>query len=228
MARTTPKARVPSRKKRPIVDWDAAAELLAPRYRTFYADPPWFLKGMYGKSVSEWAAKRGYAAMTLQQLKEVPIQDLWHPDGCHLYLWSSNALLPDSLELMKFWGFDYITAITWLKEEPAVGYYYRSMTEQCLFGVRHGKGTRKNLPVRTVKGEPQRGETAFYSPREAAFRKPDKMREIIEKVSYPRYLEIWPKETFPHWDTWDGAHEPIRRNLEDTSVPGRPEIIRGE
>ena len=213
------------RKKPPAFDWDLVAEDLETKYRTFYADPPWFLKGMYGESVKRWTSKRGYEAMTLEQLKKVPIQDLFHPDGCHIYLWSSNALLPKSLELMKHWGFVYVTAITWLKEEPAMGHYYRTMTEQCLFGTRFARNKARNLPLREINNEIQRGETAFFSPREPAFRKPDKMRETIERVSYPRYLEIWPKETFPNWDTWDGVNEPIRRLPEDTSVPGRPEII---
>ena len=209
----------------PLFDWEAAPVRLDAKYRTFYADPPWFLRGMYGPSVAKWAAKRGYAAMTLEQLKNVPIRDLFHPDGCHLYLWSSNALLPQSLELMKHWGFEYVTAITWLKEEPAMGHYYRTMTEQCLFGTRHAQGKKTNLPLREIGGEVQRGETAFFSPREPSFRKPDLMRATIERVSYPPYLELWAKETTPGWDTWDGEHDPVHHTIQETSVPGRPPIL---
>lgn len=212
--------------KKPPFDWKSVKPLLEPKYRCIYADPPWFLKGMYGEAVAKWAAKRGYDAMTLDQLKEIRIKDLVHRDGAHLYLWSSNALIPSSLELMKAWGFEYITAITWLKEEPANGQYFRSMTEQCLFGTKKARNSQQKLPIKTVDGVAQRGETAFYSPRLPDFRKPDKMRELIERVSHGPFLEIWPKEPVRGWDVWDGENGIIRRPDLSKKISGRPDIVR--
>lgn len=216
--------------KNPDFDWKKAKEALEPRYRTIYADPPWFLKGMYGEMMKKYFTKRGYEPMTLKQLKQIPVQDLIHPDGAHLYLWSSNPLLPDSLELMKAWGFQYLTAITWLKEGPANGKYFRSMTEQCLFGTRSARGKETNLPLKEVDKVIQRGETAFYSPREADLRKPDKMRRMIETVSHGPFVEIFPREAMEGWDAWDGKNNVIRRpydlNRQTKAAMGRPPIVR--
>ena len=57
-------------------------------------------------------------------------------DNAHLYLWATNNFLPDALEVMKAWGFRYVTMITWMKDRIGLGQYFRGLTEHCLFGIR--------------------------------------------------------------------------------------------
>lgn len=125
-------------------------------------------------------------------------------DNCHLYLWVTNNFLQDGLDVMKAWGFRYITKITWFKEgKIGLGQYFRGTTEDCLFGVK-GK-----VPYKVEGGKRQQGVTGFSWPRGKHSEKPEKMRRMIEKVSYPPYVEIFarPTETIdifasstPIWD----------------------------
>lgn len=189
--------------KKPL-DWGK----LVAQYKTIYANPPWKIHAG-GKEAKYRAAALPYPQMTLEEMANIPIRDLRHPDGCHLYLWTPNAMLPSALELMYQWGFKYVTAITWLKESPGAGSYFGTMSEQCLFGTAamyKGHTSRPQLPFKTIDGALQRGTTAFYSPREPGFRKPDAMRTMIERVSYGPMLELWPKEATKGWDGWNGEN----------------------
>ena len=44
--------------------------------------------------------------MTLPEICALPVEEVAAPT-VHLYLWVSNALLPEGLQVMKAWGFQY-------------------------------------------------------------------------------------------------------------------------
>lgn len=117
-------------------------------------------------------------------------------ENAHLYLWTTNNFLPDALEVMKAWGFRYVTMVTWMKNRMGLGQYFRGLTEHCLFGIR-GK-----LPYKVVDGKRQQGKTGFFEKKREHSRKPVQMREMIEKVSYPPFIELFARERFDGWDAW--------------------------
>jgi len=118
-------------------------------------------------------------------------------ENSHLYLWVTNNFLPDGLDVMEAWGFRYITAITWVKDRIGLGQYYRGLTEHCLFGV------RGNLPYRSYPdGTRAQGVTSFHAPRTEHSVKPERMREMIEDVSYSPYLELFARRETNGWDSW--------------------------
>lgn len=82
-------------------------------------------------------------------------------------------------------------------DNPGLGQYFRGVTESCLFGV---KG---NLPYKTnEEGKRLQGLTGFVAPRTIHSRKPQEMRMMIERVSYPPYLELFARQDFDGWDHW--------------------------
>lgn len=95
-------------------------------YKTIYLDPPWEERG--GGKIKRGADKH-YNLMNIAELKKLPIQQLANRDGCHLYMWVTNNFLQKSFELLKAWGFEYITCITWQKDRIGLGQYYRGITE---------------------------------------------------------------------------------------------------
>jgi N6-adenosine-specific RNA methylase IME4 len=111
-------------------------------------------------------------------------------------LWATNNYLHDAMHVIDAWGVRYITAITWAKDRQGLGQYFRGQTEHCLFGV---KGS---LPYKLQKGKRQQGTTLLTAPRRQHSQKPDKMRAIIERVSYAPYIELFARESAPGWDTW--------------------------
>lgn len=78
-------------------------------------------------------------------------------ETAHLYLWVPNALLPDGLQVMREWGFEYKSNIVWHKvrkdggsDRRGVGFYFRNVTEYrplcvILYGISASGLTRRIL-----------------------------------------------------------------------------------
>ena len=164
------------------------------KYKTLYIDPPWPEQGG-GKT--KRGADRHYALMSLDEIEALPVRSLVDPGGCHLYLWVTNNFLAAGLRMIKAWGFEYITTVTWLKDRPGLGQYYRGLTEHCLFAA-----TKNRLPYKVIDGKRRQGVTGFYEPKTVHSRKPAEMRRMIERVSYGPRLEMFAREEFPGWDCW--------------------------
>lgn len=64
------------------------------KYNTIYADPPWQFQNRTGKVAPEHKRLNRYETMTLEEIKELPIEKI-AGDEAHLYLWVPNALLPE-------------------------------------------------------------------------------------------------------------------------------------
>ena len=168
------------------------------QYKTIYADPPWYEQG--GGKIKR-GADRHYNLMQTRRIIELPIQQ--HiDDNAHLYLWTTNNFLKDGLKVMDEWGFKYKTMITWVKDRFGLGQYYRGQTEHCLFGV---KGS---LPYKIIDGKRQQGVTVISAKRTKHSAKPIEMLQMIEKVSYPPYLELFARPNISlfnekqDWDLW--------------------------
>lgn len=174
------------------------------KYKTIYADPPWMESG--GGKIKR-GADRHYELMRTKDIMALPISNICE-DNAHLYLWVTNNFLPDGLKVMEAWGFRYVSKISWVKADnmPAqcfrfqnagLGQYFRGRDEICLFGV---KG---RLPYRLDEGgKRMQGFSSFAAPRGEHSEKPEEMRGMIEKVSYPPYIELFARRSTPGWDIW--------------------------
>ena len=103
-------------------------------FSTVLADPPWRFANRTGKVAPEHRRLDRYSTMPLDAIQALEVTEVLAPNA-HLYLWVPNALLPDGLEVMKAWGFRYISNIVWAKRridgEPdgrGVGFYFRNVT----------------------------------------------------------------------------------------------------
>ena len=121
-------------------------------------------------------------------------------------MWATNNFLPDALDVMKAWGFVYKTMITWAKPRFGIGQYFRGQTEHCLFGV------RGCLPYKVIDGKRAQGRTllvpdANWFNTATHSSKPPEMRAMIERVSYPSFIELFARQTTPNWDVWGNEVE---------------------
>lgn len=164
------------------------------KYKTIYIDPPWEEKG--GGKIKR-GADRHYSLMSMDEIEALPIKNIADESGCHLYMWATNNFLQKAFALLKAWGFEYITLITWQKDRFGLGQYYRGITEHCIFA-----STKKRLPYKTISGKRQQGVTGFYEAKTIHSRKPVKMREMIEKVSYEPRIELFARQHTDGWDCW--------------------------
>ena len=145
--------------------------------------------------------------MELAQIVALPVSDAVATNA-HLYLWVPNALLPDGLEVMKAWGFRYVSNIVWSKRRKdgkpdgrGVGFYFRNVTELLLFGVR---GSMRTLP-------PARSQVNIIETRKREHsRKPDEQYKLIESCSPGPYLELFARYPRKGWAVWgDEASEEV-------------------
>ena len=170
------------------------------KFRTILADPPWQFQNRTGKMAPEHKRLARYSTLKLDDIKRIPVSEV-AAEKAHLYLWVPNALLPDGLEVMKAWGFEYKTNIVWEKirkdgqpDGRGVGFYFRNVTELLLFGIR-GNENRTLAParsqvnlIRTMKREHSR--------------KPDEIFPIIEACSPGPYLEMFARGLRENWTLW--------------------------
>ena len=175
-------------------------------YRTIYADPPWQFQNRTGKVAPEHKRLKRYETMSLDEIKRLPVSEA-AGEKSHLYLWVPNALLPEGLEIMKAWGFEYKTNIIWEKvrtdgqpDGRGVGFYFRNVTEILLFGI-HGKNNRTLQPGRSQVN-------LIRSMKREHSRKPDEIIPIIEACSSGPYLELFARGDRPGWEMWGNQATP--------------------
>jgi len=183
---------------------DASQDLLdrvgGRKFRTILADPPWQFQNRTGKMAPEHKRLNRYGTMMLPDILALPVAQL-ADDPAHLYLWVPNALLPEGLQVMQAWGFQYKSNIVWHKirkdggpDGRGVGFYFRNTTELLLFGVR-GKNARTLAPGR-------RQVNIIKTMKREHSRKPDEQYELIESCSPGDYLELFARGSREGWATW--------------------------
>ena len=154
-------------------------------FATILVDPPWPLQ----------SGEKHYRTMSLARIKALPVGALAARDA-HLWLWTTNALLPTAYEVAEAWGFTVRSPLTWVKFRLGLGgrYQLRNATEQLLFC------TRGKAPLGS-RSQP----TWFNAPVTEHSRKPAEQFAIIERVSPGPYLELFARrkpESNQPWAVW--------------------------
>jgi N6-adenosine-specific RNA methylase IME4 len=157
-------------------------------FELIYADPPWQL----GHPDSRHAPENHYPCMPLDQIKSLTIPA---DDNSILFLWAVNQLLPDALEVIAAWGFDYAANLAWVKPSIGLGVWTRNRHELLLVGRRGA----------ISPPEPdQRPDSVIEATRGRHSAKPEAIYELIE-TAYPHLskLELFHRgQPRPGWTTW--------------------------
>ncbi len=194
------------------MDPDPAADLLAAldgrRFHTVLADPPWRFSNRTGKVAPEHRRLTRYATMSMADIARLPVADIVS-EPAHLYLWTPNASLPQGMEVLDAWGFEYKSNLVWHKvrkdgglDGRGVGFYFRNVTELVLFGVR-GKNARTLAPGR-------RQVNLIPSRKREHSCKPDEIYDVIEACSRAPFIELFARDTLDGWASWGNQAESYR------------------
>lgn len=200
------------------------------RYATILADPPWQFTNKTGKVAPEHKRLARYGTMKLDEITALPVAQIVAPMA-HLYLWCPNALLPEGIAVLKAWGFTYKSNIIWHKvrkdggsDGRGVGFYFRNVTENILFGVR-GKNARTLAPGR-------RQVNLLATRKREHSRKPDEQYDIIEACSPGPFLELFGRGTRKGWMTWgnqaDENYRPTWKTYSNHSASNAARLIAAE
>jgi N6-adenosine-specific RNA methylase IME4 len=159
-------------------------------YRCIVADPPWDFAKRSGDPSHQGVPP--YPPMALEQICAVPVASIAH-DDCVLWLWTTNAhlLSGDAISVLKAWGFEPKTMLTWAKDRSGTGDWLRGQTEHAIMAVR-------GHPVVTLTNQ----TTLLTAPAGAHSAKPAAFYELVEALCpAPRYASLFHRGTTrPLWD----------------------------
>jgi N6-adenosine-specific RNA methylase IME4/ParB-like chromosome segregation protein Spo0J len=157
------------------------------QFRVIVADPPWpFQKRHQDPSKRN---KTPYPTMSLDEIKALTVAELAAEDSI-LWLWNTNAHLPDAFEVIRSWDFTYKTTLTWVKNRMGTGDWLRGQTEHCLMAVR-GRPTVNLTNQTTVINAPTREHST----------KPDEFYGMVESLCPGNKLELFARRPREGWQT---------------------------
>jgi len=164
------------------------------KYKVIYADPPW-QQGMMGK----WKRARDgrkrfelpYQTMSIDEIKSLPVNDI-SEEGCHLWIWTTNQFLKEGFDVIESWGFKYLAPIHWIKPS-GMGNWFIHRTQTLLFAY------KKKCVFPKERHKPN---LIFANVQNKHSRKPQEMRDLIEKVSGGPRIELFARQKVEGWDAW--------------------------
>jgi N6-adenosine-specific RNA methylase IME4 len=166
------------------------------RFPVLLADPPWHFEN-YAEpttTILHGRAADQYKTMTTERICALPVRDLATEDAV-LFLWTTSAhLMPDAVQVLRAWGFEYKTNLVWVKDKRGVGFWIRNQHELLLVC------TRGDMPTPAPADRPS---SVIEAPRREHSRKPDEVYAIVEHMfpDLPR-VELFARGRRAGWEQW--------------------------
>ena len=157
-------------------------------FPVLYADPPW--RYDFAEDTTRQIENQ-YPTMNLAEIKALGVPAA---DDSVLFLWATSPKLPEALDVLDAWGFQYVTCMVWVKDKIGMGYYARQQHELLLIGKRGA------LPVPDPEDRPS---SVIEAPRSDHSAKPAEAYELIERM-YPLRdkCELFQRSPRSGWSGW--------------------------
>lgn len=160
-----------------------AGEMPRAAYAILYADPPWEQEAWSDETGQDKGLK--YPAMPLDEIKALCAGDRSPATASALcFLWVPANRVDDGIEVLRAWGFEFVTCMVWDKVDIGMGRFVRDRHEILLIGKR---GTISLAPL------PGENPPSLHSEKKTGHsRKPAWFAEQIER-QWPqlRKLELF-------------------------------------
>lgn len=170
-------------------------DLVPLSYDVISIDPPWRFR-TWSETNQHKSASKHYDLMTTADIRALPVGRLAQKD-CVILVWATGAMLPQALDCLQSWGFQYKSLMSWRKTTKngkvrmGTGYWTRSMHEPILLGTM-GKPSK-------ISGFP----SLFDGLAREHSRKPSSYYELVEKhTAGLRRVDVFSRETRPGWDNF--------------------------
>lgn len=186
-------------------------------YGIGYIDPPWPFRTRSEKGKGR-SPEKHYPVMTINQIKELPIRSLIGKDGV-IAMWVPSPLVAigTHVEVFHAWNarpssLGWCWAKTKRNEGDALflsgknsfhmglGYSTRKNVELCFIGI-IGKPPRLARNVREL----------IISPVREHSRKPDIVRDELQRLYPGPRVEIFARERFAGWDAWGNEIDKFKK-----------------
>jgi len=161
------------------------------KYGLILADPEWEFE-TYSEDGQDRAAANHYPVSPLDKIMARDVPSI-SADACVLGLYATVPMLPQALEVMKAWGFDYKSHLVWVKTRIGTGYWFRNQHELLLIG------TKGNV-VAPAPGENYPSVLTATNTRHSE--KPEAILMMLEKM-FPNIPKIELNRRGPAREGWD-------------------------
>ena len=161
------------------------------KYRCIVIDPPWPVQKIEREERPNQGISLDYPTMTLEEIESLPVRGLAYQDGCHLYLWVTQKLLPVGLSLIESWGFRYQCLMTWVKPTGMTPYSWMYNTEHVIF-ARCGNLQLTRMGIKL----------SFDAPVQGHSKKPDIFYSNVAAASPEKRLEMFARQQRDGFDVW--------------------------
>jgi len=182
-------------------------------YRVGTIDIPWAYEP---DGDADRAAHRGawpYPTITIEQACALPVGSIMHDDSI-LWLWVTNFILARGLHLpvLRAWGFEPKTIVTWEKDSTSTGIWLTGQTEHVVMAARG-----KPLVTLTNQTTLLRGPVRDHSV------KPREFYDLVESLCpAARYADLFSR--YRHNDKWDCHGDEAPAN--PSNMPDTPAFLR--
>lgn len=191
------------------------------QFGVIYADPPWKYS-MYSEKGYKKSPEAHYETMSYEELAAMRDDIVFAaaPNSV-LFMWttwpadpdSGTDLLQQSLDLMKWWGFERKTGGCWNKttrhgkQHFGTGYILRGSNEPFIIGTLgnpniKNKSTRNAVFTGEVPDNFNDLGITITAQARGHSRKPDEITTILEELFDGPYLELFARTKRPGWDCW--------------------------
>lgn len=181
---------------------------MSKKYEIVYADPPWSFYN--DKSVNvDCTTVRGmrrppYPVLSIKDICSIPVKNIT-ADNAILFIWTTDYHLGRCInEVIPSWGFEYKTVgFVWAKKNKQGkqvsfmgAYTKKSGCEICLIATK-GKDAHKLVTNHKIN-------SYIEFPRQEHSKKPDLVRESIEKLCEGKLnrIELFARNKPQGWDIW--------------------------
>lgn len=187
------------------------------KFGVIVADPEWRFEPYSRETGMDRAADNHYPTSDLDVIKARPVASIAAPD-CVLFLWATAPMMPQALDVMAAWGFDYVTQAVWVKQRTGEGrgsgYWFTGEHEILLVGTR-GK------VVAPAPG--MQFPSVIYAPVGEHSAKPVEALEIVEAY-FPNLPKIELNRRGPArvgWSAWGQEAESQAKPSEDNGTTAK-------
>ena len=164
------------------------------KFGVIVADPEWHDEVYSEDTGMNRHPSRHYPTSDIETLKARKVESI-AADDCVLFLWSTNQHLDVAIDVLRAWGFKYVSHYIWRKPTIGLGYWNRSVHEVLLIG------TRGDIPCPALGTQ---RDSVIDAPRGVHSAKPELFLEMIEG-----YFPTIPKIELnrrgaarPGWSAW--------------------------
>ena len=152
-------------------------------YSVVVLDPPWPMQKIDRPEAAPLQTTNlDYPVMTLKEISDLRLP--LAPD-CHVFLWTTQRFLPDSLDLIEGWGLRYVCLYTWAKNGGFQPVGLPQYNAQHVVYARHG----------TPKFTSQKAHRiCFAAPRAGHSVKPEEFYNMIRYVTDGPRLDMFARK----------------------------------